>query len=189
MTEEEALVFLEISDAEDRDDAYEEHMFAHKQFFLSKAIIPSVFLKRMEKVEQLEHAFTRLGGIHRETSTVTPQAFEPSNEVQTHVQRYQQLRNELKLGIAQAENGAQLLDLIRALLRLEGAYIAAWKVEQTDEVLLGKEPDPMEVWQAVKTFHGTFDQLKRDEKDAPVVLVNEMKRLSLLFKKFPWTTY
>lgn len=189
MTQEEAYLFFSINDLDDLEDAYEEKLFEHKQFFLSKAVIPSVFLKRLEKVEILENAYASLNEETKQVQHFSVDPFEAHPNIETHVQRYQVGRNQLKLFLTQAQNGQEIIQLVTEMIRLEAKFIAAWDWDETSPVLLGKEPDPMDVWREIKVFGGTFEELKQNQNDAPIILVNEMKRLSLLFKKFPWATY
>ena len=96
----------------------------------------------------------------------------------------------MKTALSQSTDPAEIYRLTEALLSLEKQYAGLWAVEGvTDkDALVSKESDPMEILEAVKAFRekgGTsFDALKKSQNQAPEALVNEMKRLSLLFFKY-----
>lgn len=190
MTKEEALKYLEIEDPDDLDDAYEEQLFGFKQFLLSKAPIAKLYEGRIRKLQKLEQSYNLLTG----TAAPQPGSIDlpeiGSPDILEAYLAFQKARNELRRDIANAVSAPQLIVLAQALAALEKHHASHWNdMSETDEeVIVSKEPDPMYLLEAIKAYRSTggetFEQLKNRENNPPELLIQEMKRLSLLFKKF-----
>lgn len=192
MTEAEAWMYLNATPDEDLEDAYEMQLFDHKQFFLSKTVLPTLFLKRLEKISMLDTAFVSLGGVFLQNQPIFQPQFVSSNLILETFQAYQTERNKLRLAITQSQSGENLKQLVLYLLELEADYLQNWEntVENDPSIILSKENDAMELLKAIRTYalRGglRFEDLKNNANNPPEILVNEMKRLSLLLKKYAW---
>lgn len=193
MTVSEAWVYLNGTPGDELDEAYELQLFEHKQFFLSKTVLPPLFLKRLEKIDLLNEAFFALGGNFSQKWTLFQIQFTPSNLLLETYLGYQSERNKLRLAINQCESGEELHHLINQCIQLESIYISKWEnsMEKDESIILSKETDSMELLKEMRGYalRGgfSFDDLKKNVNNPPEILYNEMKRLSLLFKKYTWT--
>ncbi len=103
---------------------------------------------------------------------------------------FQKAKNELKRLISNAGSAEELVGLAEALVALEKENASHWEValESEEDIIVSKEPDPMYLLEAIQAYRAkggeTFGQLKKLENNPPELLLQEMKRLSLLFKKF-----
>lgn len=170
---------------------YEQEIFELKQFFLSRAPIAKLFKSRLNKLQLLQTAYD---SIH---STEENHPFDftfpaEENDILESYKAFQATKNQVRLQISNELNGANLFQLIQILIDLEKHNAQSWfistELEEADSVVVSKEPNPIEVLNGIQEYlqNGgkTFQELKRNENNPPIVLVQEMKRLSLLFKKF-----
>lgn len=204
MTREEALKFFGgTGDPDELQDAYEEQLFEYKQFFLSKAPVSKLFEGRMGKLRKLGDAYGLLADLDDNERIVTNPGTDarpskvnfplPSKEGTFIIEAYksfQEQKNELKRLISNATSAQELIHLAQSLIHLEKQNAAQWStaLESEDGIIVSREPDPMYLLEAIKTYNKqdgeTFAQLKNLENNPPEILIQEMKRLSLLFKKF-----
>ncbi|MCE3296234.1 MAG: hypothetical protein K0R65_1948 [Crocinitomicaceae bacterium] len=194
MTGKEALALLgleEGSDAADLADALDEQLFEPKRFFTSRAPVRKLFQSRLDKlqkirlaVEALDPAFVFTG-----KSPVTGISLQSDNILDVF-RLYQQENRRLKTAITQSADPMEIYALTEALLELEKQYASKWVCDTAadEKTLVSKESDPMEILAAIKAFRdaggNSFTDLKKSEIQAPEALLNEMKRLSLLFLKY-----
>lgn len=190
MTREEALLFFGgVTDEDELEDAYETQLFEYKQFFLSKAPIAKLFESRLRKLQKLADAYATLTSAPATGETHHFQVPESADILGTF-QSFQKAKNELKRLISNTASAAALGTLAEALVSLEKENASRWSTALDDEadIIVSKEPDPMYLLEAIQAYRQqggeTFAQLKNLENNPPQVLIQEMKRLSLLFKKF-----
>lgn len=196
MTHAEAKNHLNWNESEDElIDAYENQLFSHRQFFLTKTPIPTVFSGRFSKLKLMDESFEILGGVLKSEAALEIDFSFESEEIRAVVSTYQLGRNQFKLAYSQAKSGKALIEIAQQQLRFEGLYLSKWKSELTEEnasLLLSKEMDPMELLHAIQEAASsgvmTFSELQKNAKKVPEILVNEKNRLSLLYKKFEWNS-
>lgn len=190
MTPAEAWQFFKVNDRDEMEEIYEEQLFEFKQFFLSKVPVQKLFNGRLSKLKKLQDAYEALEGeiqpqpVHEITFDIL------SNNIHEVFLGFQKSRNDLKQKIANETSALNLEKYIRRMLALEKEYATFWKMDSDDEgdIIISKEPDPMYLLENIKSYQQkdgfTFIQLKNLENNPPEILVQEMKRLSLLFKRF-----
>ena len=185
-----AHLFFPHEEDDDLFDVYEERLFAEKQFFTSRVILPSVFDKRFDKIQKMEDAFRFL------TQTETPpSSFKkiPKKEPKTVTEAYQGFQSTKAIlfqKIFQAEDSATLLAAVRFLMEVFAEYTAHWHISEdfaTDGILISKEPDPTALSKAILSFTlaggSTLKDLQLLTYPEKETLLNEAKRLSLWRKK------
>jgi len=190
MTIAEAHLLLAPEEPDDLQDMYEEKLFEYKQFFLSKSPIAKLFAAKLTRMQHLHEAFMLLGGeLEPETIELTDfPAF--TAEIRSSYDAYQAQKNGFRRQLSNGRSAYVIAACAEALVILEKQFAACWFTEAVavEEVIVSKDPDPMEVLHAISQYAeqgGTrFAQLKNLENNPPQVLVHEMKRLSLLFKKY-----
>ncbi len=194
MNEQEARLLFGLEagfEADELQDALEMQLFELKRFFTSRAPVEKLFRSRLEKLKKFSEALDVLDPAYEPGFDENfPEVDFASDDILVVFQHYQQQNRSLKTALSQSTDPAEIYRLTEALLSLEKQYAGLWAVEGvTDkDALVSKESDPMEILEAVKAFRekgGTsFDALKKSQNQAPEALVNEMKRLSLLFFKY-----
>lgn len=193
MTKTEALREFQLDDAFDEDDLidlYEEKIFEFKQYFLSKTPIFKLFESKLSKLEKIGNAYNLLTNIKVEF-TETKLEFNGSQaEILANYLRFQEEKNRMKTKISNSDNAFELVSWVKKLLELEKMNAEHWfsEIEIDANILVSKEPNPMEILEGIKIYQQNggfnFDQLKKLENNPPEILIQEMKRLSLLFKKY-----
>lgn len=194
MTEKEALDLLELEsgfDKEDLTEAVEKHFFEFRRFFLTRVPLEKMFRFRLDKLKQISCALTVLDrdfrALYFSQETDFALDYEDIYEV---FQAYQRQNKQIKTRLMQSLHPDEIAFLAENLVQLEKVYASRWfSEEMCDEtILVSKEPDPMEVLAAIKSFRGQggtgFRDLLKMQNTAPAALINEMKRLSLLFWKY-----
>jgi hypothetical protein len=177
-------------DEEDLIDLYEEKIFEFKQYFLSKTPIFKLFESKLSKLEKIGNAYKLLTN-SKVTFHETKLEFNGSQvEILANYLHFQEEKNRLKTKISNSENAFELVSWVKNLLELEKINAQHWfsEIEIDANILVSKEPNPMEILEGIKIYQQNggfnFDQLKKLENNPPEILIQEMKRLSLLFKKY-----
>lgn len=192
MTLSEAKIYFPIDsddlEMEDVLDLYDERLFEFKQFFLSKAIVKKVFLAKLEKLKKFEEAFSLIVQqpfIVKENLT---QKTKFSDNVRSSFDLFEQRKSEFKKLITSSKNGSELNESVLNLLQLSDDYSKNWIIGSALEIeieTLSKEPDSMEILQAIRVFESqggtTYSDILIQKNN--LALMKEMKRVSLLFEK------
>lgn len=191
MTREEALQLVGIEDLEDLEDAFEDLFFEHKKYFLTKVPIRKLLESRYKKLIDLESAVSLLGMPINKPKAFANVSFQTDSLILETFRSFQHAKNQLKAQIANATSIRSLISSVDNLLDNELIYAEMWheeSLEITPDVLVSKEVDPMELLHGIQQYKlqngTTFEQLKNLENNPPEILIQEMKRLSLLFKKY-----
>lgn len=193
MTKTEALHEFQLDDAFDEDDLidlYEEKIFEFKQYFLSKTPIFKLFESKLSKLEKIGIAYNLLTNINVEITETKLEFNGSQTEILANYLHFQVEKNRMKTKISHSENAFELVSWVKNLLELEKMNAEHWfsEIEIDANILVSKEPNPMEILEGIKIFNqngGTnFHQLKKLENNPPEILIQELKRLSLLFKKY-----
>lgn len=191
MTHDEAIRFFGIEDLDELEDAFDDLFFEHKKYFLSKVPIRKLLESRYKKLIELETAATLLDISIDHSVAVDPIQVQITESILDTFRSYQHAKNQLKTHIANARSVRSLITCVENLLDNEQMYAQRWHndhLEITSEVLVSKEVDPMDLLHGIQRYQleggYTFEQLKNLENNPPEILIQEMKRLSLLFKKY-----
>lgn len=191
MTREEALQLVGNDDLEELEDAFEDLFFEHKKYFLTKVPVRKLLESRYKKLIDLEKAVTLLGMSIDNAPVFANVSFQTDALILETYRSFQQAKNQLKAQIANATSIQSLISSVDNLLENELIYAKMWyheSVEITPDILVSKEVDPMELLHGIQQYKlqngTTFEQLKNLENNPPEILIQEMKRLSLLFKKY-----
>ncbi len=183
--------YFKTSDIDEIEEIYEQEIFELKQFFMSRAPIAKLFRGRLNKLKKLQKAYDQ------GDSSQNKQDFEyvfPGEEENLLIsyKAFQATKNQIRLKIANELNGFNLIHWVQLLIDLEKHNAKQWcafeEMEEDEDVIVSKEPNPIDMIDAIQEYAAlggkNLQQLKRFENNPPNVLVQEMKRLSLLFKKF-----
>lgn len=194
MTKEEAKLFFQWEDGEDPEEVWEEKLFEQKQFFLTRPPIPKVFFSRLKKLKKTQQAYLVLTEQEDEialskSNDAAEVAF--SENVIEAFNQQQQYRMKMKAEVLRANTFVALEKSINTWLELERMYLEKWRVEDSGlelDVVISKEPDPMELLQILREFEKTngvltFKNVKNELERLPVMIKNECKRLNLLYDK------
>jgi hypothetical protein len=186
MTVEYALALF--PDPENFEDQLDEHLFGHKQFFLTKPILTATFKSRLLALFKINEAAKLLGVDFEDLEPFNSPNTEFSPSVETSVMHYFEWIAAQKLKIAQSTTPRRLIHEVSVMLYIHRTFCSMWAGEFDEEdVLLSKPMDEVEFIQSVRrcTAKGimTFDDLKNANLSDEPMLFKEMKRLSLQHKK------
>jgi hypothetical protein len=186
MTNQEIQLYFPHKLDDNLEDLYEERLFEFKQFFLTKPVILKVFNAKIERLRKFETAyrFALKSDDNKELHETLKPSYFQTNNILTCFNNYQEIKNEFKKSILQINNSDKLILLIDHFLKSTLNYINKWEnVEIEDEILISKEPDPMELLTAIKVFNSKggfeFHDIVLKQNICPKILMIESKRLSL----------
>jgi hypothetical protein len=193
MTLAEAKIILGIDSQEDAFDAFEEQLFALKQFFVTKPILQTTFRAKLKKLIQLQDALAVFEIDFKQPAKVIE--LNPINAIEFSIvfKEVQLLKNNLKLAINRSNNPFEIKEYVERLLELASNYYRCWKINatfDTSAVILSKEPDPMELLAAIQAANSaginTFEELAENlnQQNAAIsVLQLEAARCSMIYEK------
>ncbi len=193
MTLAEAKIILGIDSQEDAFDAFEEQLFALKQFFVTKPILQTTFRAKLKKLKQLQNALAVFEIEFKQPSKVIELDLINVIEFSSVFKEVQLLKNNLKLAINRSNNPFEIKEYVERLLELAKNYYRCWKINatfDTSAVILSKEPDPMELLAAIQAANSaginTFEELVENlnQQNAAIsVLQLEAARCSMIYEK------
>ena len=191
MTSTEAQHYLNLSpdgfDSEMLNDRYQEMLFEHKLFFNTVVPISKVVFARTTKMKKELLAFSVLGLKGIENQEVFDElCADFSERMEEAFHDYQRLKNKVKLKVMHANSYESIFKCAHFLVDLQLKYAAKWQCSiQTDQVIVTKEPDSMELLSQIKKYTGiTFVNLKSMKDNPSELLIHEMKRLSLIYTNY-----
>lgn len=183
-------LFFPHNEGDDLEDRYEELLFEDKQFFTSRAIVPKVFRARIEKIKKREEAFRRISKIKtQEKNKVVALLNDNATDLLQNFLYFQKDRASILQHVYQIKECETLIDLIEQLISRFIDYMNFWQVdyiENTEGILISKELDPTELYNAIKAFSDAggvnVKEIQSLFFNGKVLLENEAKRLSLLLQ-------
>lgn|GEM_PF-1667060 len=189
MNNTEAAAILSLADYDDLESCYDEKLFECKQFFTQKPIVGAVFRSKLEKLKVMKQAFLILGYAEEAQQPVElPEAFEPQAFIWNHVNGFDQFKATCKRKIHSLQSFDDFEHVIPFLLAQFYTYAQPFPdFDREIQPILGKEPDPMDFYHAVKGLVSlgieTWEGLRNLPVDLPDAFRSESKRLYLLAKK------
>jgi hypothetical protein len=181
---------LILGEEEDAYDQYELLLFEHKNYFLNKLPVLKIFKPRFSKMQNEKNALeVLLGKFDTESPSFVQNNYSFSENILETYNYYTQEKNKLRLAIMHAETSEAIQFFAFQLCDLEKKYAACWNLEKLEEqTLISKEPDPMAVFEAIKSYQKTggmtFEDLRKMRNEPPVELWKEANRLSHLVTKY-----
>lgn len=193
MTKTEASIFFSAQEGDDLHDLFEERLFDFKRFFISNAPLKKVFDSKAQKLKQIHQAYLILSDsteIQQEDS-VTNFDFNFSNNILEAFGQKEKIKGQLKNDILKSENVNTILFYAYKLIELQESYNQNWNTiiftEEPIDVPISKEPDPMELLQAIQEFNKiggvNYSDMNTLRELVPDTLMKEAKRLYLHQKK------
>jgi hypothetical protein len=188
MTNKEALAILGIANPDEVEDAFEERLFELKQYFLTKPLISKLYRSQTEKIVRVSQAAYHFGlEGHQGSLVISASLINFTGEIAHDYLAFEKHRSSFKERLMKTSDGVRIAQLVDQLLIIQEEYLALWPEIKGEGVILGKEPDPMELLSGIKELQKIgiyrFEQLSNQTLEIPIVLLNEWKRLSLLSKK------
>ena len=193
MTLAEAKIILGIDSHEDAFDAFEEQLFALKQFFIAKPILQTTFRAKLNKLKQVRNALAVFEIEFKQPLSIVE--INPINDTKfsSVFKQFQLAKNNLKLAINSSNNPFEIIEYVERLIELASNYYRCWKINatfDTSAVILSKEPDPMELLAAIHAVNSsginTFEELAENlnqQNEAISVLHLEAARCSMIYEK------
>jgi hypothetical protein len=195
----EALAFLGISDLSEVESRKSELLFDAKQFFTKQPIISQVFHNRITK---LKHQYEALLIVTDEPERIkqlqvrveSQNGNEDEDEDGNHYlidqfNAFHAEKNMLYGSIYSAKSIVELIGYVGQLLQAYDSFLELWDcpLEADSNVIIGKEPDVMDVLNAIKQLEElgifTIGDLYQRIECCPVVLKNELLRMNALKKR------
>lgn len=190
MTVNEANVFFPHEEHDDLFDLFEDRFFEYKQFFLAKTPIRKVFESKLDKLMQMNQAFYFLTEQTINNSDVTElKNIEFSDVVLEAFNQWEIEKGNCKKEIMLSDDAYSLRKSVVNYLFIVDKYREKWTTDKEidlDVPQLSKDEDPMEVLFAIKEFNTQGGKVFNDilKMNSNSFLLKEMKRLSLLSKKY-----
>lgn len=191
MDSEFAKLLFQVPEHQDPQDVYDQLIFDHRAFFLSKTPIAKVFKARLHKALQMQQA-ARLLFPADSCFIEKEESFNFVNPVfignwLIDFNCLHQFRNLLKLEFIRISDPSSWKVRIEKWLEVELEYAQLYAVEGEDqagqEVRVSNEPDAMTFLSELKqlSFEPTLENLKMYSKELPGMLCVERKRLHLYY--------
>lgn len=182
-----AKLLFHVAADEDPQDVYDQVVFEHRNFFLSKPPVAKLFLARLKKVSQVQQAAEMLfpDAIQWKEGTVNGQLNPPvwSKNWLVDFGKLQAFRNQVKLQLNRLPHPFLWKEPIENWLVIEYAYAELYGKDLSidSEVLVSKEPDPMLILHELNSlpFAPSLENLRIHSKELSFTLQVEMKRLHL----------
>jgi len=190
VTIKEAQLFFPHEESDQLIDLYEDRLFEYKQFFLSKAPIRKVFVSKMDKLKQMEEAYFVLSNSEVSANSINAQTtITFSDEVLKAFTQWELFKSQFKQQLMLSNDGQSIIKTVTDFLSVVDLYHSKWYTDEEIDIeieTLSKDPDPMYVLEAIKDFNSQggvyFDDILKMNTNS--FLLKEMKRLSLLSKKY-----
>lgn len=197
----EALAFLGISDLSEVEVRKSELLFDAKRFFTNQPIISQVFHHRITKLKHQHEALLivtdepeRIKQLQVRGESQNGNEYEDGNENQKHnlidqFNAFHAEKNMLYGSIYSAKSIVELIGYVGQLLQAYDSFLELWDcpLEADSNVIIGKEPDVMDVLNAIKQLEElgifTIGDLYQRIECCPVVLKNELLRMNALKKR------
>jgi hypothetical protein len=189
MDSEFAKLLFQVPEHQDPQDVYDQLIFDHRAFFLSKTPIAKVFKARLHKVLKMKQAAALLFPADIYFSE-KEESFNLVNPVFTgnwliDFNCLHQYRNFVKLEFNRVSNPSMWKVPLEKWLEVELEYAQLFASEEDDqtglEVRVSNEPDAMTFLLELKqlSFEPTLENLRMKSKELPRMLCVERKRLHL----------
>ena len=185
----EAQIYFPLSAEEDAHYKWEEMLFEHKQFFLTRPAIPKVFRSKLKKIQQQYAAFECITEDSFEPESITYDDFPLSNKVMECFQQMFYYRGRFKQDVLRCKQSEDIHKVVNQWLNVELAHAEKWSFDYPEDLekpIVSKAPDPMLIMGAIRQWDEnegkSFSLLKKDFDVLPKALKDELKRLSLLLK-------
>jgi hypothetical protein len=187
MDKELAKLLFHVAPDEDPQDVYDQVVFEHRNFFLSKPPVAKLFLGRLKKVNQVQEAAMMLysDDIQWKEEAVHAQLNPPvwSQNWLVDFGKLQAFRNQVKLQLQRLPHPVMWKEPIENWLVIELAYAELYGEDLPidSDVLVSKEPDPMLILHELNSlpFAPLVENLRIHSKDLSIALQVERKRLHL----------
>ena len=197
----EALAYLAISDISEVEARESELLFDAKQFFTKQPIIRQVFQYRITKLKHQFEAILivtnepkRIGELEVRSESQNENENEDGDgdEKQNLIDQFNAFQAEkttLYGSIYSSKSINELIGYVEQLLEAYDGFLELWDwpFEGDSNVIIGKEPDVMDVLNAIKQLEEsgifTIEDLYHRIECCPVVLKNELLRMRALKKR------
>ena len=175
---------------EDIEECWEDRLFDHLNFFRTKVPAPTLFMNRIHKLQTDAKAAEILLGMtfEEKANLQLGVSLVKKREIRETFDSYYAVLNELRSKMYQSPGPKNLEGLALRIIDLTkefSTYLSGLFELNSANELIGKEPDPMEVYEAIKKYESKgvrlFEQLDLSKDDA---LTKELKRYITMNNKF-----
>jgi len=194
MTHQEALLFFPLSTDEQIEDIYLARLFEYKQFFVTKTPIRKLFQGKLNKLMQMDSAYRVLSNQKNNLNINNTNSdfscnIDFSNVVSEAFSQWETEKGKIKHQILSSMNAQELEKNVFIYLNIAEKYYRCWYCKKTIDVALENisvDSDPMEILRQIQIFESKNGRYFSDiiRMNNNVVLLKEMKRLSLLIENY-----
>jgi hypothetical protein len=185
-----ATLFFPHEEGDDLFELYEERLFEDKQFFTSKPVLPSLYEKRFQKMEQREKAFRFLTSTTQQTDLAIDFPLSEPKNLASNFEQYQRQRALFMQSVYLTATISNLIKLVRDFFPVFENYTRKWELItpfNSLDVILSKEPEPVQLQKSITAFSLAggmeIDDAEKLTFEGKEILIQEAKRLSLWRKK------
>jgi hypothetical protein len=180
---------LDTDDSDDIDDFIDSELFVLRNYFASKVAVQKLFGPKIEKLKKLDDLYLMQNSKPEQELQFFLKPFDSDN-LELVFNAYNHQLNVLKQNLFSTNRPKNIATVADLMVKIELRYAEKWFLTNSwdDETKISQVPNPMEILHEIKeaTKKGiiSFEDLKNNQNKTPQILLNEMKRLSLLFEKY-----
>lgn len=154
----------------------------------------SIIESRFKKIFKVQESYELISNIKLpEPSELVLPIFTPENSVLQTFHSLHKFRNECKQILWSCLHPKELQSILMHWAKQEVVYAKKWLIigcdEDNNDIIISKEPDPMYVLTAIKSFENSaqvelcFSDLAKYYLILPETIKTEIKRLNLFLKR------
>jgi hypothetical protein len=180
---------LDTDDSDEIDDFVDSELFAMRNYFNSKVPVQKIFHPKIEKIIKLDDLYLLQNPLPEKELQFLLKPFDSDNLEEVY-NAYNQQLNVLKQNLFNSNRPKNIAFVAGLMVKIELQYAEKWFLTNSwdEETKISQIPNPMEILHAIaeasKKGIISFEDLKNNQNKTPQILLNEMKRLSLLFEKY-----
>ena len=181
-----AATLFKLEDHQTPQDKYEEELFKFKQFFVTKAVVPKLFLSKLNEYTRIhEAALTVYPEIQMSTFQIDSLAVSFEHCWTGDYNIHQKIRTHYKYHVMACTSVSELSVVVLNWMEAEQHYVRLYagifSSDEISEVIVSKEPNPMDILAEMRNLsNDEWHFLKTYRKELPELLQYELKRLTLL---------
>lgn len=184
MSPNEAALFLDLSQYDDIDEAWEFAFFEWKKKCLSLPLILKLYQSKLNKIDKINEAYCVLGGVNddKEQFAFSEITLDQANAIELY-NSFQKSKNEIlqKLWKTEALNSFKLY--LEQLFILRNEFYKHWTTSSFDEnIKLSEVQDEMLVFNAIKEVSSkgliSVEDILKNQASVPSVLIKEIARMN-----------
>jgi hypothetical protein len=180
---------LDTDESDEINDFIDSELFAMRNYFNSKVPVQKLFQSKIEKLLRLDDFYLLQNSNPEQELQLSIKPFDSDNLEEVY-NAYNQQLNVLKQKLFCSNRPKNIAFAADLMVQIELCFAEKWFITTSweEKTKISQMPNPMDILHAIgeakKLGLITFEDLKNNQNKTPQILLNEMKRLSLLFEKY-----